>query len=160
MKSLSHVRLFEVPWIAAHQAPPSMGFSRQEYWSGLPLPSPITSTILFKRLMLKISKWVLHIGSSRQTLWTSWTVPHQAPLSMGFPKQEYWRRLPLPSPGDLPEPGIKPKSSALAGGFFSAEPPGKPLENLTFSKFHYLFIAASGHQAKRKPQNWANKSAH
>ena len=40
MKSLSHVRLLATPWTAAHQAPPSMGFSRQEYWSGVPLPSP------------------------------------------------------------------------------------------------------------------------
>ena len=40
MKSLSHVRLFVTPWTAAHQTPPSMGFSRQEYWSGLPFPSP------------------------------------------------------------------------------------------------------------------------
>ena len=40
MKSLSHIRLLVTPWTAAHQAPPSMGFSRQEYWNGLPLPSP------------------------------------------------------------------------------------------------------------------------
>ena len=40
VKSLSHVRLFATPWTAAYQAPPSMGFPRQEYWSGLPLPSP------------------------------------------------------------------------------------------------------------------------
>ena len=40
MKSLSRVRLFETPWTAAYQAPPSIGFSRQEYWSGVPLPSP------------------------------------------------------------------------------------------------------------------------
>ena len=40
VKSLSHVRLFTTPWTAAHQAPPSMGFFRQEYWSGVPLPSP------------------------------------------------------------------------------------------------------------------------
>ena len=40
VKSLSRVRLFAIPWTAAHQAPPSMGFSRQEYWSGVPLPSP------------------------------------------------------------------------------------------------------------------------
>ena len=43
VKSLSRVRLFKTPWTAAHQAPPSMGFSRQEYWSGVPLPSPSTS---------------------------------------------------------------------------------------------------------------------
>ena len=49
---------------------------------------------------------------------TSWTVAGQAPLSMGFPRQEYWSGLPFPSPGDLPNPGIKPESvasSALAG---------------------------------------------
>ena len=40
VKSLSRVRLLATPWTAAHQAPPSMGFSRQEYWSGVPLPSP------------------------------------------------------------------------------------------------------------------------
>ena len=58
---------------------------------------------------------------------TPWTVTCQAPLSMGFPRQEYWSGLPLPSPGDLPDPGIEPKSPALAGGFFTSEPPGKPL---------------------------------
>ena len=42
------------------------------------------------------------------TLPTPWTVAHQAPLSMGFPKQEYWSRLPFPSSGDLPNPGIEP----------------------------------------------------
>ena len=57
---------------------------------------------------------------------TPWTVAHQARLCMGFSKQEYWSGLPFPSPGDLPNPGIEPMSPALAGGFFSAEPPGKP----------------------------------
>ena len=45
---------------------------------------------------------------------------------MGFPKQEYGSGLPFPSPGDLPDLGIKPTSPALAGGFFITEPPGKP----------------------------------
>ena len=57
---------------------------------------------------------------------TPWTVAHQAPLSMGFPRQEYWRGLSFPPPGDLPAPGIEPKSPALAGGFFTTETPGKP----------------------------------
>ena len=57
---------------------------------------------------------------------TPWTVAHQAPLSMGFLRQEYWRGLPFPTPGDLPNPEIEPKSPALAGGFFTSEPPGKP----------------------------------
>ena len=44
---------------------------------------------------------------------TSWTVAHQAPLSMGLSKQQYWSGLPFPSPGDLPDPGIEPTSPAL-----------------------------------------------
>jgi len=45
---------------------------------------------------------------------------------MVFPRQEYWSGLPFPSPGDLSDPGIKPMSPSLAGGFFATEPPGKP----------------------------------
>ena len=59
---------------------------------------------------------------------TSWTVAHQAPLSMGFPRQEYRSGLPFPSQGDLPDLGIKPESPALAGGFFTTELIGKPHE--------------------------------
>ena len=54
---------------------------------------------------------------------------HQAPLDMEFSRQEYWSRLPFPTPGDLPDPGIEPASLAsptLAGGFFTTLPPGKP----------------------------------
>ena len=53
---------------------------------------------------------------------TPWTAAHQAPLSMGFPRHEYWSGLPFPSPGNLPDPGIKPVllvSPILAGGFFT-----------------------------------------
>ena len=59
---------------------------------------------------------------------TLWTAARQAPLSMGFSRQEYWSGLPFPPPGDLLDPGIElasPASSALAGGFFTNEPPGK-----------------------------------
>ena len=51
-----------------------------------------------------------------------WTVACQGPLSMGFPRQEYQSGLPFPSPGDLPDPGIKPTSHALAGRLFTTEP--------------------------------------
>jgi len=51
---------------------------------------------------------------------------HQAPLSMGFPRQEYWCSLPFPSPGHLPDPGIEPVTPSLAGRFFTTKPPGKP----------------------------------
>ena len=58
---------------------------------------------------------------------TPWTVAHQAPLSMGFSRQEYWSGLPFPSPGDLPNPGIKPGSPALQADSLPSEPPCKPL---------------------------------
>ena len=51
------------------------------------------------------------------TLATLWTIASRAPLSMGFPRQEYWIGLPFPSPGDLPDSGIEPASPALAVGF-------------------------------------------
>ena len=57
---------------------------------------------------------------------TLWTVAFQSPLSMGFSWQECWIVLPFPPLGDLPNPKIKPVSLALAGGFFTTEPPGKP----------------------------------
>ena len=88
---------------------------------------------------------------------TLWTVAHQdqALLSMGFSRHEYWRRLPFPSPGDLPNPQTKPRSltsPALAGGFFTTEPRGKPPEikkkreqnqpnkNLHFHRFVYRIV--------------------
>ena len=74
MKSLSRVQLFETPWTIAYQAPPSMEFSRQEYWSGLPFPSL----------------------------------------------------------GDLPDPGIEPRSPALQADALLSEPPGKPVELVPF----------------------------
>ena len=57
---------------------------------------------------------------------TLWTVAHQALLSMGYSRQEYWSGLPFPSPRDLPNPGIEPRSSALQADALSSEPPGKP----------------------------------
>ena len=58
---------------------------------------------------------------------TPWTVARQAPLSMGFSRQEYWSGLPCPPPKDLPDLGIKTAYPTLAGGFFTTEPPGKPI---------------------------------
>ena len=60
-KSLSHVRLFRTPWTAAYQAPPSMGFSRQKYWSGVPLPSPILSGDV-----PKLHKWKVILQSTQE----------------------------------------------------------------------------------------------
>ena len=59
---------------------------------------------------------------------TPWTVAYQAPLSKRFSRQEYWSGLPFPSPGDCPNPGIKPWSSALQADSLPAAPPGKPCD--------------------------------
>ena len=70
------------------------------------------------------------VFSSVQLFLIPWAVVHQAPLFMEFSRQEYWSGLPFLSPGDLCEPGIKPESfvsPALAGRFFTTEPPGKPM---------------------------------
>ena len=67
----------------------------------------------------------------------------QAPLSVGFSRQEYWSGLPFPPPGDLPNPGIKPTclaSPALAGGFFTTGPPGKSALN----NAHVLYLSSVG----------------
>ena len=56
---------------------------------------------------------------------TPWTVAYQAPLSMGFSRQECWSGLPFPSPGDLPDPGIEPGSHVLQADALPSEPPGK-----------------------------------
>ena len=58
---------------------------------------------------------------------TPQTVAHQAPLSMGFARQEDWNGLPFPPPGNCPDARIEPVSPALAGGFFTTEPTGKPV---------------------------------
>ena len=57
---------------------------------------------------------------------TPWTVAHQAPLAVGFCRQEYWSGLPCPPPGDLPDPGIESTSPALQEDSLPTEPPGKP----------------------------------
>ena len=57
---------------------------------------------------------------------TPWTVAYQASLSMGFSRQEYWSGLPFPSPGDLPDSGIEPRSLAVEADALTSEPPGKP----------------------------------
>ena len=85
-----------------------------------PLRKPTISKERFKCIAL-ISFYF------QPTFATIWTVAHQAPLSMGFSRQECWSGWPLPPPGELPIPGIEPKFSALVGRFFTTEPPGKPL---------------------------------
>ena len=148
-------QLFMVPWI--HQAPLSMEFSRQEYWSGQPFSSPgdlpnpgiepsSPVFIFFQFCFLSVFTLLASLGTGRmcnsiqhtsscqlqfssvqslshiRLFTTPWIVAHQAPLSVGFSRQEYWSKLPCPPPGDLPDPGIEPTSLmsfALAGRFFT-----------------------------------------
>ena len=84
---------------------------------------------------------------------TPWTVAHQAPPSMEFSRQEYWSGLPFPSPGHLPDPGIKPRSPTLQADALPSEPPGKILLNnmeiltnlgmatFPYHKFYLAFFA-------------------
>ena len=67
---------------------------------------------------------LLLLFSHIQLFATPWTVAHQASLSMGFSRREYWSGLPFPSPGDLPDPGIKPESPTLEADALTSKPPG------------------------------------
>ena len=74
-----------------------------------------------------IVRITLRMCSVTQLCSTLQTIAHQTSLSMRFSRQEYWNGLPFPPPGDLSNPGVKHASPALAGGFFTTEPPGKLL---------------------------------
>ena len=73
-----------------------------------------------------VAQWCLTLGDPV-------ACSRQAPLSMGFPRQEYWSGLPLPSPGDLPTTGNEPWSPALQADSLLSEPPGKPRYMYTYS---------------------------
>ena len=92
-------------------------------------------------------KWKVKVKSLSR-VWlcaTPWTAAHQVPPSMGFSRQEYWSGLPFPSPGDLPDPGIEPKSlmsPALADGFFTSWATGVILLFLKLSTSNYLLLSS------------------
>ena len=80
---------------------------------------------------------------------TPWTVARQAPLSMGFSRQEYQSGLPFPPPGDLPNPGIKRMSPVLAGGFCITELPEKP------TKYLFIRLWHMGSSSLTRDRTWA-----
>ena len=87
-----------------------------------------------------VSEWVKSLSRVRLFA-TPWTVAHQAPLSMGFSRQEYWSGLPFISPGDLPDPRIKPRSPALQADTLTSEPSGRSsqmqiLKNKLYVQLH------------------------
>ena len=72
----------------------------------------------------KVKESESEVPQSCPTLCDRWTIAHQAPPPMEFSRQDYWNGLPFPSPGDLPDPGIKPGSPALQADALPSEPPG------------------------------------
>ena len=121
-----------------------MGFSRQEYWSGYQgnLPDPGTEAASLVHWQAE-SLPLVPLGTaaaaakslqSCPTLATPRTVARQAPLSIGFFRQEYWSGLPFPSPGDLPDSGIQPRSPALQADSLLTELPGSRLHRLAPAK--------------------------
>ena len=160
-KSPSHVRLFVTPWIIQ-----SMEFSRPEYWSGQPYPSPgdlpspgiesrypalqvshkgspcdygelaskkgrpVTGTQMLIMTLQLLSRSVVS-----DSLWPHGLQPTRLLCPWGFSRQEYWSGLPCPPPGDLPNPGIEPRSSALQVDSLPSEPPGKSNNDSELPKF-------------------------
>ena len=143
------------PWTVAYHAPPSMGFSRQEYWSGLPFPPPedlpnpgiepgssalqtdaFPSKPLGKPRIPKKGnakecsnyRTIALISQDSKVKLLSHVTPWTVACqaSLGFSRQEYWSELPFPSPGDLPNPGIEPGSLALQANSLPIELRGKP----------------------------------
>ena len=107
--------------------------------------------------------FIHHLGmlSHVQLFVTPWTVACQAPLSMEFPRQEYWSGCHFPSPGDLPDPGTKPTSltsSTLVGGFFTTAPPGRVwstrIERLPL-RFTVEVVSEKGIRKTLKSGAWA-----
>ena len=99
--------------------------------------------IVFVVVVTHIRVRVYSIAKSCLTLCNPIGCSHQTPLSMGFSRQKYWSGLPFSPPGHLPNPGVEPMSPAcfaLAGGFFTTEPPRKPLHRYVhFSKLKKLY---------------------
>ena len=119
------------------------------YQNFLPVSSAPGSNIRTHIAFLDVMspwKWKCSLLSPVRLFATPWTVAHQAPLSMAFPRQECWNGLPFPSPEDLPNPWIKPGSPTLQACSSLFEPPGKPHVSLTSPKldcssvFYYLVI--------------------
>ena len=108
-------------------------------------PSPLASTNL-----LSVSMILFHVCACMLNhVWLfviPWSVAHQAPLSMGFLRQEYWSGLPFPSPGGFPDPGIEPASlasPAVAGVFFTTVPPQVHLCHILdslYKWYHMIFV--------------------
>ena len=119
-------------------------------------------TKIFKLTLFQLSVFINHICVCVQSLshvWlfaAPWTVTHQAPLSIRFSRQEYWNGLPFPTPGDIPDPGIKPASfasPALVGGFFTTNATWEaPTITLVWFTCAVLLLHRWGNNGREIPQ--------
>ena len=116
--------------MAAHQAPLSRRFSRQEHWSGLPFPSP----------MHEREKWKW----SHSVIATRWTAAYQAPLPIGFSRQEYWGGLPLPSPS----------RSVVSNSLW---PPGSSVHGFLQARI-LKWVASPSSKGSCQPRDWTQFS--
>ena len=131
---------FVTPWIVAYQAPLCMGFPRQEYWSGLPcpppgdLPNPGIEPTSLAAPVLQVDSLPLsyqkesesEVPQSYPTLCDPMDGSLPGSTIHGIFQARILEWLPFPSPGDLPNPGIKSGSPALQTDALQSEPPGKP----------------------------------
>ena len=92
--------------------------------------------ILLNRDSVLMTSCMLSWFSRIRLSTTSWSVAHQAPLSIGFSRQKYWSGLPCPPPGDLPDPGSEPVSPALAGRFYTASTTWELMTAFNLNHFH------------------------
>ena len=76
--------------------------------------------------------WTCKSLSHVQLVEAPWTIVHQAPQSMGFSREEYWSEMPFPSPGDFPNPGIKPGSPTLQAGSLPSEPASREVQTYKY----------------------------
>ena len=102
------------------------GDTEQEDTRNFKIIQPLKRQLKLSKLIMLSLKVKVKSFSHVRLFATPWMVTYQAPQSMGFSKQEYWSGLPFPSPGDLSNPGIEPRSPALQTDALPSEPLGKP----------------------------------
>ena len=109
-----------IPSLNGRQPPLDDALSKQTAFSGVARKeSPLLISQQVPAVKQEAGMCACQIASVMSNSATPWTLAHQAPLFMGFSRQEYWSGLPCPPPGDLPDPGIEPTSPSLAGGFLT-----------------------------------------
>ena len=131
LSRFSFVRLCATTKMAAHQAPPSLGFSRQEHCSGLPFPSPVHES----------GKWKVKVKSLShvQLLATPWTAAHQALPSMGFSRQEYWGAIAFSESRSVQFSSVQLLSRVWLCDPINRSTPGLPVHHqlLEFTQTHF-----------------------